>query len=56
MRRTLKKDNNLTSLKTGCSPCMNEAKKMEKKIAKRDLSEIKNQEITNIVSSIFKEK
>ena len=56
MRRTLKKNINLNSLKTGCSPCMNEVKKMKRKIAKRDLSEIKIQEIKNIVSSIFKEK
>ncbi|MDA8618691.1 hypothetical protein N9L17_02290 [Candidatus Pelagibacter bacterium] len=56
MRRTFKKDKNLSSLKTGCSPCMNEVKKMKRKIAKRDLSEIKIQEIKNIVSSIFKEK
>ena len=56
MRRTLKKNINLNNFKTGCSPCMNEAKKMERKIGKRDLSEIKIQEIKSIVSSIFKEK
>ena len=56
MRRTLKKDLNLNSLKTGCSPCMNEAKKMQRKIANRDLSEMKIQEIKSLVSSIFKEK
>ena len=56
MRRTLKKDINLNSLKTGCSPCMKEAKKMERIISGRKLSEIKIQEIKNIVSSIFKEK
>ena len=55
MRRTLKKNINLNSLKTGCSPCMSEAKKMQRKIANRDLSEIKIQEIKSIVSSIFKE-
>jgi hypothetical protein len=27
MRRTNKKDLNLNQLKTGCSPCINEAKK-----------------------------
>ena len=31
MRRTLKKKLNLNKLKTGCSPCMNEAKKMQEK-------------------------
>jgi len=56
MRRTIKKDLNLNKIKTGCSPCLNEVKKMQKKIAKRNLSEIKIKEIKNIVSSIFKEK
>ena len=56
MRRTLKKNVNLNSLKTGCSPCINEAKKMKRKIASRDLSEMKIQEIKSLVSSIFKEK
>ena len=56
MRRTFKKDNNLNSLKTGCSPCKNEAKKMQRIISDRKLSEIKIQEIKSIVSSLFKEK
>jgi hypothetical protein len=56
MRRTNKKDLNLNKLKTGCSPCLNEAKKMQEKVANRSLSEIKIQEIKNIVSSLFKEK
>ena len=56
MRRTFKKNINLNSLKTGCSPCMNEAKKMERKISNRNLSEIKIQEIKSIVSSLFKDK
>jgi hypothetical protein len=56
MRRMAKKNLNLNKLKTGCSPCFNEVKKMQQKIAKRHLSEIKIQEIKNIVSSIFKEK
>jgi len=56
MRRTLKKNTNLNSLKTGCSPCMNEAKKMQRKISDRNLSEIKIQEIKSIVSSLFKDK
>ena len=56
MRRTLKKNMNLNSLKTGCSPCMNEAKKMQRKISDRNLSEIKIQEIKSIVSSLFKDK
>ena len=56
MGRTIKKDLNLNRLKTGCSPCLNEAKKMQQKVANRSLSEIKIQEIKNIVSSLFKEK
>ena len=54
MRRTLKKNVNLNSLKTGCSPCMNEAKIMEQKISNRKISEIKINEIKDIVSSMFK--
>ena len=56
MRRRLNKKTNLNSLKTGCSPCMNEAKKMQRKISDRNLSEIKIQEIKSIVSSLFKDK
>ena len=56
MRRTNKKDLNLNRLKTGCSPCLNEAKKMQRKISDRNLSEIKIQEIKSIVSSLFKDK
>jgi len=56
MRRTSKKNFNLNRLKTGCSPCMNEAKKMQRKISDRNLSEIKIQEIKSIVSSLFKDK
>ena len=56
MRRTLIKDKNFNSLKTGCSPCINEVKIMQRKIANRNLSEIKIQEIKSIVSSLFKEK
>jgi hypothetical protein len=56
MRRIIKKDLNFNKFKTGCSPCLNEAKKMQEKVANRSLSEIKIQEIKNIVSSLFKEK
>ena len=56
MGRTLKKNTNLNSLKTGCSPGMKEAKLMQRKISNRNLSEIKIQEIKSIVSSLFKEK
>ena len=55
MMRAHKKRLNLNNLKTGCSPCFNEVKKIERKIAKREISKIKIEEIKNIVSSIFKE-
>jgi len=54
MRRITKKDINLNRLKTGCSPCMNEAKKMKQKISNRKVYEIKINEIKDIVSSMFK--
>ena len=56
MRRTIKKDLNLSKLKTGCSPCLEEANKMQRKISNRKLSEIKIKEIKKIVSSLFKDK
>ena len=55
MRRTIKKETNLNKLKTGCSPCMKQAKIMEQKISNRNISDIKIDEIKNIVSSIFKQ-
>ena len=54
MRRTAKKDLNLNRLKTGCSPCLNEAIKMQQKLSNREVSEIKIEEIKKIVSSLFK--
>ncbi len=54
MRRTTKKEINLNKLKTGCSPCMKEAKIMEQKISNRKISDIKINEIKEIVSSMFK--
>jgi len=56
MRRTKKKTINLNKLRTGCSPCMNQAKIMEQKISNRNISEIKTKEIKNIVSSMFVKK
>ena len=55
MRGTLKNNINLNDLKIGCSPCMNEVRKMQRKIARKKLSEMKIQEIKSIVSSLFKE-
>ena len=54
MRRTIKKEINLNKLKTGCQPCMTEARKMEQKICNRKVSEIKIEEVKTIVSSMFK--
>ena len=54
MRRITKKDNNLNKLKTGCSPCLNEGKKMQNKISNRNISKINTLEFKKIVSSIYK--
>ena len=54
MRRKTGKKVNLNKLKTGCSPCISEAKKMEQKISNRKISEIKIEEVKTIVSSLFK--
>tara|TARA_B100001059_G_C17663270_1_gene490552 strand:+ start:410 stop:580 length:171 start_codon:yes stop_codon:yes gene_type:complete len=54
MRRTTKKEINLNRLKSGCSPCMSEAKKMERRISNRKVSQIKIEEIKTIISSMFK--
>ena len=56
MRRIIKKEYNLNKLKTGCSPCMNEAKIMKQKISNKNISELKIEEIKNIVSSMFNKK
>jgi len=53
MRRAIKKEINLNKLRTGCSPCMAEAKKIEQKISNRKVSEIKIEEVKKIVSSMF---
>ena len=55
MRRATKKEINLNKLKTGCSPCINEAMKMQQKLSNRKISEIKIEEIKKIVSSLFKQ-
>ena len=54
MGRTTKKEINLNKLKTGCTPCMSEAKKMEQKLSNRKISEIKIEEVKTIVYSMFK--
>ena len=54
MRRIIKKNLNLNKLKTSCSPCLNEVKKMQQKISNREITDIKIEEIKKIVSSLFK--
>ena len=54
MRRTSKKNLDLNKLNTGCSPCKNQAKKMQKKILNRNIAEIGTPEVNKIVSSLFK--
>ena len=54
MRRSIKKEVNLNKLKTGCSPCMKEARAMEQRISNRNISKIKLKEIKDIVSLTFK--
>ena len=46
---------NLNKISTGCAPCLNEALKIERQINNRSLSEIKINEIKEIVRSIFKD-
>lgn len=55
-KRTTKDKVNLNTLKTGCSPCLKQAKIIERKIGIRKVSEIKIEEIKNIVSSLFVNK
>tara|TARA_X000001036_G_C20570164_1_gene762293 strand:- start:946 stop:1116 length:171 start_codon:yes stop_codon:yes gene_type:complete len=54
MRRIIERNINLSKLKTGCSPCLKQAKIMQNKISKRNISEIKSKEFKKIVSSLFK--
>ena len=56
IKRATKKAINLNKLNTGCSPCLAEAKKIERQIGDRNISDIKIKEIKKIVSSLFKNK
>jgi len=57
IKRAIKnKEINLNTLKTGCSPCLEEAKKIQRKIGKRKISHIKIEEVKKIVSSLFDDK
>ena len=55
-RRATKKTLNLNKLRTGCSPCLSEAKKIKLKIGKRKISDINIEEMKKIVSSVFSNK
>ena len=46
----------LNKSSTGCTPCLNEADKIKKKVNNRSLNEIKISEIKKIVNSIFENK
>ena len=48
-------ERNLNKISTGCTPCLNEALKIEKQVNERSLNEIKINEIKEIVRSIFKD-
>ena len=64
MKRTSKRELALTqsSLKecdinkslVGCAPCLEEALKIDRQIGKKTLTEMKIDELKNIVNSIFK--
>ena len=63
MKRTEKRKLNLNKLlfdlnrsSTGCAPCLNEAFEIKRKVNNRSLSEIKINEIKDIVNSIFESK
>ena len=57
IKRATKKEEeiNLNNLKTGCSPCLKEAEKIQKKIGKRKINYMKIEEVKKIVSSLFKD-
>ena len=46
----------LNKSSTGCTPCLNEAAKIKKRVKNRSLNEIKINEIKKIVNSIFENK
>ena len=56
MKRTFKKDLDLNKSSLGCAPCIEEVYKIEKKIEGRSLSDIKIEEIKEIVNSLFENK
>ena len=53
MKRAIKKELNLNHSSNGCAPCFKKALKIEKKVNKRSLNEMKIDRIKDIVNSIF---
>ena len=53
LNKSSPKDIDLNKSSAGCAPCLNEAKKIDKKINGRSLTEIKIDELKVIVQSIF---
>tara|TARA_B110000014_G_scaffold217911_1_gene172718 strand:- start:110 stop:331 length:222 start_codon:yes stop_codon:yes gene_type:complete len=47
------KEYDLNKSSVGCAPCLKEALKIERQVGKKTLTEIKIEEIKNIVNSIF---
>jgi len=56
LSETLPKDKSLNKSKVGCAPCLSEALNIKRKIGARALSEIKINEIKEIVNSLFGSK
>ena len=47
------KEYDLNKSSVGCAPCLKEALKIDRQVGKKTLTEIKIEEIKNIVNSIF---
>ena len=56
IKRVTRKNINLNTLKTGCTPCLNETKIIKRKIGDRKVSELKLEEIKKIIDSFFEKK
>ena len=48
MRRKTKKDLNLSKLKTGCSPCLNESIKMQQKLLIKIFQKLKQKKLKKL--------
>ena len=54
LNQSIPRDYNLNKSLYGCAPCLEEALKIDRQIGKKTLTEMKIDEIKNIVNSIFK--